>query len=118
MTDKPAAMAFADVVAELVAILGRHNVAAIGRAPRTSVVADWINAKQPAPHADVEARLRLALRLLRIIQTRFSGSTASAWLQGANPELDDELPIALVAVAPLSKVQKELLNAARAFVQM
>jgi hypothetical protein len=115
--DKPVATAFADVVAELVAVLGRHNVAAIGGATRTSAVADWINAKS-APDSDIEARLRLALRLLRIIETRFSKSTASAWLQGSNPDLDDEMPIALVATAPLEKFEKALITAAHAFVQI
>jgi len=118
MDERIPAISFPEVVAELTTILGRHNVAAIGGAKRTSVVADWISAKRTARDPESDARLRFALRLARIIGSRFSKSSVSAWFQGANPDLDDELPIALVAIAPLDEVQMRLLAAARAFVQI
>ena len=110
-------MRLQDVVAALINVLGRHNVAAIVGVNKTSALSSWMSAQQPTCDLELEARLRLALRLVRIIEARFSKETASAWMQGANPSLDDETPIALVACGALSEVQKPLLLAAWAFVE-
>lgn len=109
-------MAFDQVVGELVECLGGPNVALIGGVSKTSLVADWIRGGRPK--SDERAmRLRLALRLARILLSRFSSESVRAWFWGANRRLDDEAPIAVIAQRPLQEIQKDLLGAARWAVQ-
>jgi hypothetical protein len=105
------------VVSELVAHLGGPNVAIIGGVSKTSLVAEWMRGGRPKSE-DRAMRLRLALRLALIVGSRFSDESVRAWFWGANQRLDDEAPIAVIADLPLRKIQKDLLGAARGFVQM
>lgn len=107
-------MSFAAVVRELVDWLGGPSVALIGDVTKTSLVAKWVKGGLPKTE-DRERRLRLALRLARIVGSRFSPESVRAWFWGANRRLDDETPIAVITELPLKDVQKTLLAAARGF---
>jgi hypothetical protein len=109
-------MAFPDVVRELVDVLGAPNVALIGGVSKTSLVADWLKGTRPKSD-DRAMRVRLALRLARIVRSRFACESVQAWFWGANRRLDDEAPIAVLSDQPFRDIQRPLLGAAREFVQ-
>jgi hypothetical protein len=117
-TEKIVARPLPDVVRSLVCILGGPNVAVIGGVTKTSALAEWIRGDREPKSQDREMRLRLALQLAVTIKARHGDKTVRAWFLGANHRLGDEMPIALVARAPLAEVQRDLLAAARAFVDL
>jgi hypothetical protein len=44
-------------------------------------------------------------------------SVATSFLRSANPQLDDEAPLVLLASEPVDQVQRRLLAATRAFLE-
>jgi hypothetical protein len=106
------------VVQNLLNILGGPNVAVIGGVSKTSAVADWARGEREPKSQDQEVRLRVALRLALILKQRFGDKTVRAWFLGANHELEDESPIAVLVHGETGAVQKPLLTAARAFIQL
>lgn len=46
------------------------------------------------PRADIEARLRDLFRVTRLLLLEEAPTTVRAWMIGANPQLNDEAPIA------------------------
>jgi hypothetical protein len=101
-----------EAVERLVDILGATAVAALSGVKETRAVSQWVSgARDPQrPHV-----LRFALQIALMICTLTSRELARAWFHGANPELDDRVPLLLLRDQPLESVQFSLMSAARAF---
>jgi hypothetical protein len=101
----------ADVVHELVDLLGLTVVALIAGVSETRAVQQWTEGRKPQrPNV-----LRFALQLATMIAAKADGEVARAWFEGSNPHLDDGSPALLLRNAPLSDVQAPLMAAARSF---
>jgi hypothetical protein len=101
----------AQVVRELVDILGPTLVAAIGGVQETRAVQQWMVDREPQrPQV-----LRFALQIAKMISTVADGSVARAWFQGSNPRLRDKSPVMVLRQLPLDDAQPLLMQAARAF---
>jgi hypothetical protein len=101
----------AQVVSELVDLLGLTAVAAIGGVNETRAVTQWIDGREPQ-RAHV---LRFALQLAKMIATQEDRSVARAWFQGSNPLLGDRVPLLMLRHEPLEEIQAPLMAAARSF---
>lgn len=101
----------AEVVRELVDLLGAKTVAVIGDVQETRAVQQWLAERAPQrPHA-----LRFALQLGSMIAGTADREVAVAWFHGSNPHLDDQVPMLMLRDHELQDVQAPLLNAARSF---
>ena len=104
-------MPMAEVVSELIDILGLTPVAAIGGVKETRAVQQWTNGRKPQrPHV-----LRFALRLATMIASTGDREMARAWFEGSNPALGDASPAHLLRDRRLEDVQHDLMSAARAY---
>ncbi len=103
-----------DLVRDLAKVLGGQAVAVIGGVKQTRMVGAWIRGEnQPQP--DRLNRLRLAAKVAAILSARFSPDAVRAWFMGANHRLDDEMPLALIAMSDnVAATSKDVLSAARA----
>lgn len=72
----------------------------------------WAKPDGPEPLPEIEARLRLGYRVWRTISLTEGPNVALAWLMGANPQLEDELPVLYIQ----RNLAREVLGAAEAFV--
>ena len=82
-----------DLVRGLVENVGASVVQAMaGTKDRTSPYS-WAKPTGPEPRPEVEARLRLGYRVWRTLEMAEGKHVALAWLMGANPRLDEELPL-------------------------
>jgi hypothetical protein len=72
----------------------------------------WAKPAGPEPRQEVEARLRLGYRVWRTLERADGKHIALAWLLGANPRLDEELPVLYIQ----QQISREVLGAAEAFV--
>lgn len=105
------AMSIAEVVRQLVDLLGATTVAAIGGVGETRAVKQWNNGRTPQrPNV-----LRFALQLATMTLDTKDPEIVRAWFQGSNPHLGDRIPMALLRDEPLAEVQVEMMAAARAF---
>jgi hypothetical protein len=91
-----------DLVREL-----NENVGAMVTSPYK-----WAKPAGPEPRPEVEARLRLGYRVWRTLERAEGKHIALAWLLGANPRLDEELPVLYIQ----QQLSREVLGAAEAFV--
>jgi hypothetical protein len=99
------------VVRELCDMLGATTVAVIGGVRETRAVQQWMGDREPQrPNV-----LRFALQVAIMIATERDGEIARAWFHGANPRLDDRVPMLMLRDLPLAEVQAQLLRAARSF---
>lgn len=64
------------------------------------------------PQRDTQARLRLGYRVWKTVESTEGPDVALAWLMGANPRLDEELPVLFISELKT----REVLGAAEAFV--
>lgn len=95
---------FADMITQLVNLLGIQLVAIIGNETQDSTPQN-------------EPTLRFALQLAIIItrdQTR-SPRVAQAWFQGSNPILGYESPAMVLRNGRLNGIRPKLINAAQSF---
>ena len=103
---------------ELLELIGpRFTTAGVGlRDART--VRRWRDEQvEPRDHAEAQ-RLRLLYRLVKTITGVYAGgSVAAGWLRSANPQLDDEAPLVLLATHDPDEVQQQLLGAVRSFLE-
>ncbi len=108
---------FEEIVAALVSLIGKKLTLYIAsrRDPRT--LESWIGGTPP-DRSDIEARLRLAFRIAKLLQDAGeSARTIQAWLIGLNPELQDRVPSMLLREGAVDeKDGVDVLNAARAYV--
>jgi hypothetical protein len=105
---------FPELVARLVAMIGRKLTAYIAGVKDTRTVDGWTTGVKP--YGDVEPRLRFAFQLVRTLSDHDSPRVVQAWLTGLNPELGDRVPLRLLRDGKLETVGPELLGAARAFI--
>ena len=111
--------AFNEIVAELVAILGKKLTAYIGRVKDVRVVDRWIRGDVEQPYRNAEPRIRLAYRIAKTLSEHDSARVVQAWFTGLNPVLQDRSPIRLLREMTdenIDEIGLELLNAMRAFV--
>jgi hypothetical protein len=106
-------LSFQSLVNRLVEIIGRKLTAYIGSVPDTEEVEAW--EKGARPSEDIERRLRFTYRVAKEISARFGPTTAQAWLQGVNPELDDRVALQLIRESDLLAVGSEIIDAEHAF---
>ncbi len=111
---KATAAGFASVVEDLVQIIGRKLTAYVASIKDARAIDRWL--ENAAPQKDVERRVRLTYHVASMLAAFDSPAVVQAWLMGLNPELDDEVPIALLREGKLEEDGKRVLNAARAFV--
>ena len=104
---------FVSLVNRLVEIIGRKLTAYIGSVSDTKEVEAW--EKGARPSEDVERRLRFAYRIAKEISARFGPTTAQAWLQGVNSELDDQVALQLIRESNLLAVGSDIIAAEHAF---
>jgi hypothetical protein len=81
------------------------------------VVRRWIEEGSAPREHDVTARLNVLFRVTRAIAEIYSPTVATAFWRSANPQLDDESPIVVLADGAPSDVQRPILAAARAFLE-
>jgi hypothetical protein len=109
--DHAMSLPIAQVVQELVELLGATTVAVIGGVKETRAVQEWMGQRQPQrPHV-----LRFALQLGTMIARVQDREMARAWFHGSNPRVGDGVPMLMLRNQDLSQVQGPLLDAARAF---
>jgi hypothetical protein len=105
---------FAEIVQELVQILGKKLTAYVGGVKDTRVVERWMQASVE-PYRDADRRIRLGYQIAKTLSEHDSARVVQAWFTGLNPELQDRTPIRLLKEEDVEKVGPELLNAMRAF---
>lgn len=72
---------------------------------------------EPRDHEE-QARLQLLFRIVYAITLVYGrASVATSFLRSANPQLDDEAPLVLLASEAVDSVQRRLLAATRAFLE-
>ncbi len=71
----------------------------------------WAKPDGPEPRPEVVARLRLGYRVWRTLEMTEGNNVALAWLMGANPRLDEELPVLFIQ----QQRTREVIGAAEAF---
>lgn len=75
------------------------------------------DATEPRDHEE-QGRLQLLFRIAYAITLVYGrASVATSFLRSANPQLDDEAPLVLLAGNPVDDVQRRLLAATRAFLE-
>lgn len=101
-----------DLVRELNESVGATVVQTMaGVKDRTSPF-KWAKPDGPEPRPEVDARLRLGYRVWRTLEMAEGKQVALAWLMGANPHLDEELPVLYVQ----QERTRDVIGAAEAFV--
>jgi hypothetical protein len=105
----------ADVVGRLNDILSPKLVAYIAGMGETRAVKQWA-AGDRLPKADVEPKLRTALRIALFLAEHDGPSVVQAWFQGLNPQLSDISPARLLRTEAPDEAGPAALSAARAFV--
>jgi hypothetical protein len=113
--DQSIRLTLPDVVARLNEILSPKIVAYIAEVGETRAPKDWARGER-TPKADIEARLRMALRIALFLVEHDSPGVVQAWFQGLNPQLNDEAPARLLRTQPAEDAGPPVLAAARAFV--
>jgi|SRR5690625_5210542 len=101
-----------DLVREMNANVGATVVQSMaGTKDRTSPH-KWAKPDGPEPRPEVDARLRLGYRVWKTLEIAEGRSVALAWLMGANPGLEENLPVLYIQ----QQRTREVLGAAEAFV--
>jgi hypothetical protein len=70
----------------------------------------------PRDHAE-EGRLRLLFRIGQTIHTVYGDRVTASFLRSANPQLEDESPLVILASGDPDETQKPILAALRAFLE-
>lgn len=101
-----------DLVRELNENVGTTVVRTMAGAKDRTSPHKWAKPDGPKPGAEAEGRLRLGYRVWKTVQMAEGRDIALAWLMGANPRLDEDLPV----MAIQEQRTREVLGAAEAFV--
>jgi len=72
----------------------------------------WAKPDGPDPRPEIEPRLRLGYRVWKTLETAEGRNVALAWLMGANPRLDENLPVLYIQQGRT----RDVIGAAEAFV--
>lgn len=101
-----------DLVRELNENVGATVVQAMAGVKNRSSPSKWAKPDGPEPRPEVDARLRLGYRVWRTLNMAEGKHVALAWLMGANPRLDEELPVLCIQ----QQRTRDVMGAAEAFV--
>lgn len=101
-----------DLVRDLNANVGTTVVQTMAGSKDRTSPHKWAKPDGPEPRPDVEARLRLGYRVWKTLEMTEGRNVALAWLMGANPRLDENLPVLYIQ----QQRTREVLGAAEAFV--
>lgn len=85
----------ADVVEQLLYILGVKMVAAMVQEDDHAVIESWAHGTPPDP--DTEARLRKIFQVVYLLRQGDSVAVTRAWFVGKNPNLDHRAPALVIA---------------------
>ena len=102
-----------DLVRVLNANLGPTIVQTIAGVKDRTLPSKWAKSDGPTPRLDAQRRLRLGYQAWWTVESRQGPNVALAWMVGANPLLDENLPLQYV----VDERAPEVLGAAVAFVQ-
>lgn len=103
------------LVDELRRVLGARLVAYIAGVGETRAVREWAEGeRKPSPKA--EQTLRLAYRIVRLIDQSEGPGVVAPWFQGMNPRLGDESPARVLREEPTEQAHAAVLAAANLFV--
>jgi hypothetical protein len=109
--ERAMSLPIAEVVRELVGLLGLTTVAMIGGVRETRAVTQWTTGRDPQrPNV-----LRFSLQIASMILNSKDSDVARAWFHGSNPHLQDRIPAVLLRDEPLVEIQGEIMAAARDF---
>lgn len=101
-----------DIVRELNQNLGTTIVQTMAGVKNRSSPLNWAKPDGKEPRPEVETRLRLGYRVWKTLELAEGKHVALAWLMGANPRLDEELPVLFIQ----QNRARDILGAAEAFV--
>lgn len=101
-----------DLVRRLIDAVGPAVVQSMTGTKDRTMPSRWARPDGPTPQMEAQKRLRLGYQVWRTVEAAEGRDVALAFLVGANPRLEDDLP--LNAVYELRHA--EVLGAARAFV--
>jgi hypothetical protein len=105
----------AEVVSELADMIGRKFIAYMTSVNEAQVIERWINGTVTPPDL-TEERLRLAHKISKVVSSRCDKDTVQAWLQGKNPDLNDQTVLVMIREeAEPSTLEAELVSAAEQF---
>ena len=110
--DEVARLSPAEVVSDLVGILGPKRVAAIGDVKETRLVQRWIEDKARPQR---EQALRTALQAARVLNDLVGSDIARAWFAGCNQHFEMQSPISVLRTAHDSEQYTQVLRAAFEF---
>lgn len=102
-----------DLVRELNENVGPTIVQTIAGVKDRTLPSKWSKSDGPTPRAEAQRRLRLAYQVWWTVSSAQGPSVALAWLAGANPLLEENLPLQYI----VDERAAEVLGAAVAFVE-
>jgi hypothetical protein len=95
----------------------RFTAAAVGLGDARTLRRWRDGSTAPRDHLEQD-RLQLLYRIARAITLVYDRpSVAASFLRSANPQLDDQAPLMLLAGGDTAEVQRQLLSATRAFLE-
>lgn len=105
-----------EVVSELARHLGLALVAEIAGVSETRAVREWQSGERAPRSAELDTKLRLALRIVYMLEAYDSDAVIRSWFTGLNPRLEDNAPADVLREGTLPESGRDVLNAARAFI--
>lgn len=101
-----------DIVRELNNNLGTTVVQSMAGVKDRTSPTKWAKPDGPEPRSEVETRLRLGYRVWKTLEQAEGKNLALAWVMGANPRLNEELPLLFIQ----KNMARDVIGAAEAFV--
>lgn len=101
-----------DIVRELNENVGTSVVQGMAGVKNRTSPSQWAKPDGPEPRPEVETRLRLGHRVWKTLELSEGNSVALAWLLGANPRLNEEVPLLFIQ----KNRAHEVIGAAEAFI--
>lgn len=101
-----------DIVRELNKNLGASVVQGMAGVKNRTSPLQWAKPDGPEPRPEIETRLRLGHRVWKTLELSEGNNVALAWLLGANPRLNEDIPLLYIQNGQASQV----IGAAEAFV--
>lgn len=98
-----------EIANELKEVFSQKLTAAIVGIDGHKAVGEWARGERK-PHPDTEDRLRLAFRIVKLLERVESPQAIRAWFMGSHPDLNDQSP-----ALTLADDQVRVLRAARQF---
>lgn len=95
--------------------LGAKLVAYLAGVTETRTVREWAEGTR-SPIANAEQHLRLAHRIMTLIEQSEGAAVVPTWFQGMNPQLGDRSPARVLREDRDDRSRERVLAAAKAFV--